>query len=61
MWAPARIGGHPAESGDERRAGVEGTMLFKKNSILDRPIKPPSMRNYESGPDEFGRCGATRW
>ena len=28
-------------------------MLFKKNSILDRPIKPPSMRNYESGPDEF--------
>ena len=53
MWAPARIGGNPAESGDERRAGVEGTMLFKKNSILDRPIKPPSMRNHESGPDEF--------
>ena len=28
-------------------------MLYKKNSILDRPVKPPSMRNYESGPDEF--------
>ena len=36
-------------------------MLFKKNSILD-PIKPPSMRNYESGPDGFeAGYGATRW
>ena len=28
-------------------------MLYKKNSILDRPVKPPSVRNYEAGPDEF--------
>ena len=26
--------------------------MFKKNSILDRPIRPPSARNRESAPEE---------
>ena len=30
--------------------------MYKKNSILDRPIRPPSARNVESGPVEHARA-----
>lgn len=29
--------------------------MYKKNSILDRPLRPPSARNVENGPIEFQR------
>lgn len=30
--------------------------MYKKNSILDRPIRPPSARNVENGPIEHARA-----
>ena len=29
--------------------------MYKKNSILDRKIRPPSAKNVESGPIEYQR------